>query len=269
LPAPVYRIAHFCYFQRRLPCLVRPVTFNDKLCRAMIFDRDPQRVRFADKFQVRAFVSERLGGAAHLVRLHAHFDVAADIRAIDLPRRFVLKANHGSGWAHLHDGAAAPDVDALERLSRTWLANSYFARSKEWCYRDIKPRILVEEFLGPGPQPPEDYKFFCFSGRVEMIQVDLDRYVDHRRNLYDRDWNLLPLEYAYPCDPGRCRARPERLDLMIAIAERLSAGVAFVRVDLYCVDGDVRFGEMTNYPEGAGKRFTPRDWDRALGAMWR
>jgi hypothetical protein len=268
LPAPIYRIVYFYRYHQRIPNLIYPKTFNDKLCRRMLFDRDPQMTLFADKCSVRDFVRERLGGDTYLTRLHTVYDNAANIHSTTLPARFVLKPNHASGLVYLHNGATDPDRNQLEALSKKWLESNYYKRSKEWCYKNIKRRILIEEYLGDGLQPPSDFKFFCFGGVVKLIQLDLDRYVGHKRNMYDREWNLLDFEYRYPSDKDKFLEKPKQLNLMIEIAEKLSAGTKFVRVDLYCIGNDVRFGEITNYPEGGEGRFKPQSWDLSLGEMW-
>ena len=55
---------------------------------------------------------------------------------------------------------------------------------------------------------------------------------------------------------------------MIDVAERLSAGVDFVRVDLYETRNGVKFGELTNYPEGGSGPFTPSELNVEFGRRW-
>lgn len=268
VPMPAYRIAHFYYHHRYIPNIISPKTLSEKLCRRMIFDKDRRLTLFADKLAVRSFVRDRLGGDAHLNKLYATYNNPSILNSIDLPKKFVLKPNHGSGWLYLHNGTVKPDLERLQSLSINWLGCNYYDRSKEWCYKDIVPTILVEEFLGNSDQPPEDYKFFCFDGVVKMIQVDVDRYTDHKRNLYNREFELLDVSYTYPNFDISTFARPHTLDLMINISEKISFGSKFMRVDLFSVGGLVRFGEITNYPGGASERFLPKYWDRTFGDMW-
>jgi len=44
--------------------------------------------------------------------------------------------------------------------------------------------------------------------------------------------------------------KPERIEEMFTIAEILSQGFPFVRVDLYYSEGRIFFGEMTFNPDG-------------------
>jgi hypothetical protein len=86
--------------------------------------------------------------------------------------------------------------------------------------------------------------------------------------MYDRNWTLLDCEYGYQADRSRAFPKPDKFDLMVEVAEKLSAGTKFVRIDLYCIGGDIRFGEITNYPEGGSKRFKPKSYDLVFGEMW-
>lgn len=60
---------------------------------------------------------------------------------------------------------------------------------------------------------------------------------------------------------------PENLNEMIAIAEKLSYGFKFLRVDLYNVKGKIYFGELTFYPAAGVGVFVPKEWDEKLGTL--
>jgi hypothetical protein len=125
---------------------------------------------------------------------------------------------------------------------------------------------MIEEYLknkdGTGPL---DYRFYCFKGVPEVIQVD-----NHAHDInpfYDTNWNQLDLHYrsgvSRPAIP-----KPTKLEQMNAIASHLSADLSFVRVDLYNIDGNIYFGEFTFTPTGGELRFRPESWDLKLGNKW-
>ena len=114
----------------------------------------------------------------------------------------------------------------------------------------------------------KDFKFFVFGGQPLLVQVDVDRYSDHRRNLYDPSWRFFDVVYSYPNSEREIRP-PAQLGTMLKIAETLGSDFDFVRVDLYEVSGQVKFGEMTSYPEGGMARFDPESFDAYLGGLWR
>lgn len=133
----------------------------------------------------------------------------------------------------------------------------------EWGFRDIERGLLVEPFVGDGESLPVDYKFYVFHGRVEAVQVHLDREHDHRWLLFDRDWHRLSSATRDP-DP----APPATLSRMIAGAETLARGFDFVRVDFYDTGPVPRFGEMTFYPGSGLDPFDPPSLDLELGRLW-
>lgn len=270
-----------------------PVTFNDKLLYKMAYDRRRQLATYADKVAVRDYVAQRVGGQ-YLTTCYGVYRRACEIDWASLPREFVLKASHGSGgivlvWDGAQRGrrptkeqqarwdrsAIHPDDlahDELKRIADGWLRLRYeFGvgnRPPEWCYVHVRPRLLAEELLlDSDGKPPRDYKLFMIEGKCAFIQVDYARFEAHRRDLFSPRWELLPVRFVYPGSdvPGH---RPAALDEMLAVAEKLSRGADFVRVDLYEVSARVVFGELTNYPEAALGRFDPDEFDRALGALW-
>lgn len=252
----------------RLPRLHDPQGITDKLLWRLLFDRRPILRRFVDKCAARAFVRERLGDEALLPRLHAVLDGAEALQDLALPDRFVAKPSHGSGWVWVEDGTRPPDRDGLAAAARHWLATDYHAVSREWAYRGLPRRLLVEEHLGEGDGLPADYKFFCYDGRALFCRVLRGRFAEQREMFYDRDWRPLPLTWSW----ARAEAPdppPARLGEMLAVADQLSEGMDFLRVDLFHLARGVRFGELTPYPSGAQARIDPPDWDLRLGEPWR
>lgn len=114
----------------------------------------------------------------------------------------------------------------------------------------------------------KDYKFFCFEGEPKFLKVDFDRFIDHHANYYDMDWNLLPFgEAELPPDEKRIEVCPPNFDEMIDVARKLSYGHKFLRVDLYNVEGEVYFGELTFYPASGLERWTDKEIDLKLGNL--
>lgn len=248
--------------------LIRPKTFNQKLFYKMIYDRRPLLVTFADKLQAREYVRRKIGGDV-LVNLLAVADSPEQIKFEQLPQRFVLKANHGSGYVRIVKDKNLEDESDLRSTCQQWLSKNYGELSGEWVYKSIPPKIMVESFLDFGNgEAASDYKFFVFNGKVFMIQVDLNRFADHRNAVFTPDWKRIDVRYVCPT-ADRPIAKPACLERMLQIAECLGAETDFVRVDLYEVDGRVFFGELTNFPLAGLGRFEPKEFDALLGAQWR
>lgn len=142
-----------------------------------------------------------------------------------------------------------------------FLNRNFYARYREWPYKMVKPRIMAEKYMEDLESGElNDYKFFCFNGKVKFFKIDFDRFTNHRANYFDKDGKLLPFgEVICPPDFERKLKIPEALDEMIAMAEKLSGRELFVRVDFYYCDKKIYFGEMTYYPASGLGKFIPME----------
>jgi hypothetical protein len=266
VPDRLQQALRFRRWHGRFPNLGNPKTFSEKVVWKKLYDRRPLLTVASDKHRVRDYVAERVG--PHI--LTDLFYLTTDPATIPfdrLPERYVVKANHGSGWTRIVLNGKNVDRTMLVRECKGWLRRNLYNLDREWAYKDICPCILVEEFLDAGGIAPIDFKFFVFGGKPLLIQVDIDRHFDHRRNLYDPNWRFLEVGYSYPHSQREIRP-PTQLDTMLQIAAALGSEFDFVRIDLYEVAGRVKFGEMTNYPEGGMARFDPESFDTYLGNLW-
>lgn len=243
-----------------------PKTFSEKLfCRMILLNRElnPHFTKVSDKFAARAYVSDKVG-EQYLVKLLWHGEDPRMIPFDSLPSEYVIKTNHGSAQVIVVKGMI-DRVAIVEQLS-LWLKKNYYWSAREGQYYCINPRIMVEEYLrGPDESGPLDYRFWCFGGSPEVIQVD-----NHAHDInpfFDTQWNQLDLYYRE--DTARpFMEKPKNFDAMLNIASKLSDGFDFVRVDLYNIDGTIYFGEFTLTPTSGQLKLRPEDWDLKLGRKW-
>lgn len=268
LPDPLFASAKHALFQGELSTLRRPRTYSQQLA-AKNLRPQPRLVHVtADKYAVRRHVADRIG-EQHLIPLLQVVDRAEDLDLDGLAEPCVIKGTHGCDMTLLLPDPAAVNPDAVRATVRRWLATDFYREGwREAPYRGLPRRAVVERFIGDGVDAPTDYKFFMFHGRAAMVVVDQDRFSRHTSTMLTPDWRELDItgrfEYA-----ATLPERPPNYPRMIEIAERLSTDFAFVRVDLYNVDGHVYFGELTHNPGGGLVRLRPRAFDRALGDTWR
>jgi hypothetical protein len=253
----------FRAFRRWLP-LRRPVGFSEKVNWRIVNDHRPVLLGTCDKLAMKDFAVSHCGDLPLRVpRTYWSGTQIADLAAAELPAEWVLKPNHRS-W-HVVFGSGRPDVADLRERTQGWLDDVNWALLGEWGYQRARRLIVAEERLGSGAVPT-DYKVFVFDGVPRVIQVDYDRYTGHSRRFYTPEWEPLPhyngFTMAAPRDP------PPELDLLLAIAARLGEPFDFIRVDLYIVDGEIWFGEITPYPAGGLIPFEPEDLDATLGDYW-
>ena len=131
-------------------------------------------------------------------------------------------------------------------------------------------RIIIEDYL-ENPIEPEagiaDYKFLCFGGRPTYIIYDCDRFIEHKRNVYDTEWNRIYVDTDCNQKDADIPA-PKKLNEMLGIAAKLSEDFPFVRVDLYNIDDKIYFGELTFYPWSGYVQFNPDSFDFKLGDLF-
>lgn len=243
-----------------------PRLFTEKLfCRLILLERhgNPLFTQLADKLLVRDYVREKVG-EQYLVTQFWQGTNPALIPFGQLPAKCVIKTTHGSSWNMILD--AESDRIELINTFRQWLKQNYYWQHREYHYYKIKPRIVIQEFLDDGyPIGPLDYRIWCFSGQPEVIQVGNSHPTGHI--FFDTDWNELPLRYDIRFEDFPIH-KPDNFAEMLEVARKLSAGLAYVRVDLFNIKGKVYFGEFTFVPAAGYLKFITEDWDERLGSKW-
>jgi hypothetical protein len=213
----------------------------------------------ADKVAARDYVAH-LVGTKYVKEAYLICDEVEEIDFNRLPNSFVVKASHGSGFNLLVPDKKALDPEVARKRLARYLSSRFGFYTNEWWYSQIQPRLLVERFL-PGDNfgRAANYDFFVFHGSVEFIRAG--------RVFYDSDWR--PQEFFYPDLPrGHIMDRPPCFEEMKAVARTLAGGLDFLRVDLYCVDQHVLFGELTFAPGAGWVRIEPRSAADFIGSCW-
>lgn len=257
-----YRRAH-----GRFPRLNPPITFTEKVQYRKLYERDSRLPVFADKAKAKALIAEMIGPQYIIETLWAGRDTER-LNFEELRRPFVIKPTHSCGETIFVREDDHPDWDDVRRQCRSWVDGAYGSRTREWLYKHIEPGIMIERMIGDGKTPPADFKLFVFHGKTKIIQVDVQRFGDVReRALYDADWKRLAVWSTFP-DSRQEIDRPNRLDEMKRVAEKIGSAFDFVRVDLYEVDERIYFGETTFYPASGYARYHPVSFDAEMGKMW-
>ena len=243
------------------PHLRHPRDFNEQLLSLNLHAYEDEkeraiRIRCADKYEVRSYVEER-GLGSILNECYGVYESAEDIDFDKLPMQFVLKLTHGCGQNYICKDKTRLDYAALRSILKGWIADSshFGLRTAEWHYSAIRPRIIAEKYLSSLGERVSliDYKFHCLHGKVAGVLVCYDRDQEsHHASLdyYTPDWvmteGIIPRAHVH----RRPIPRPASLDRMLRIAEDLSRGIDYVRVDLFEIDDEPVFSEMTFTPAG-------------------
>ena len=255
--------------------LSNPITLNEKLQWLKIHDRKPIYTTMVDKLAAKQFVADRIGDK-YLITTLGVWESFDQIDFDSLPQQFVLKCTHDSGGLVICRNKENLDIgDAKRKIERS-LGRNYYYRYREWPYKDVHPMIIAEEYMeeeGASELSSEpvlnDYKLQCFDGKFDNVFVAEGRFSERgvRYHYFDRDWNYIPYCPYDDIDLSALQMlRPEHYEEMIEIAEKLSAGLPELRVDLYEINRRVYFGEMTLYSQsGFDTDITP-EADLILGS---
>lgn len=246
--------------------LKNPQTFNEKLQWLKIYNRDPRLTILVDKYEVKQYVCEKIGGE-YVIPTIGVWDCVEEIDFSTLPDEFVLKCNHDSGSIVFCTDKSKFDIaEARKKLTKA-LSRNYFYAGREWPYKNVKPKIMAEPYMKDADRDYlVDYKLMCFNGKVKCSFVVTDRFTKGglKVTFFDRNWERLPFERHYPSS-HEIIAKPVLYEQMVFLAEKLSENIPFVRVDFYEINGQIYFGELTLSPGGGFEEFRPVEWDRRLG----
>lgn len=263
VPTPLFLKLSYRIKTGRSLDLKNPKTYSEKLNWLKVYDHNPLYTKLVDKYEVREFVRDRLG-EAHLIPLLGVWDRFEDIDFSTLPQRFVLKCTHDFGSVVLVDDKDTFDLEAARKTINDELKYNFYYRGREWAYKNVKPRIIAEQYMSDGNKRLIDYKFFCFGGKVEYAFIATGRGNDLRFDFFTRDFVHLDVTNGVP-NADIVPEKPKLYEQMLEAAEKLAAGIPNVRVDLYEIDGLIYFSEMTFYHNGGMVAFDPYEADVRIG----
>lgn len=246
--------------------LKNPVGFNEKLNWLKLNHIHPEYTQLVDKLAVRDYIREKIG-EDYLFPLLGSWNSFDDIDFDALPDKFVLKCNHDSGSVKLITDKSKMDKAALKAFFERRLAMNAYCLGREYPYKDVPPKMMAEAFMeAPDGGGINDYKFFCFQGKPKLLFVATDRATDVRFDFFDMDFQHLDIVNIHE-QSGKEIQRPSCFEEMKSLAETLSQGMEFVRIDLYEIGGRVYFGEFTFFHGGGFYLFHPAHWEKDLGDL--
>ncbi len=245
--------------------LKNPRRFNEKLNWLKLYGGAEEWGQYVDKLEVRGHVQRAIGNE-HLVHLIAQYDSVDEIDWAALPERFVIKCSHGSHCGLICTDKASFDTAGAENKLRKWMRRNWYWVGREKPYRTLKPRIMVEQFIGDD-HPAQDYKLMCFDGVPRIIQVHTNE-TEPPASTFS----------TCPARSWRCTRRDSRtvrwnisnravIHSLYPVAQTLAAGFPYVRIDLYLHGGQCVFREMTFFDSAALREFEPDPVNFQLGDM--
>ncbi len=247
-----------------------PETFNEKIQWLKLNDRNPLYTKLVDKYEVKDYVSNIIG-EKYIIPTLGIYDKFDDIDFTKLPEQFVIKCTHDSGGLVICKDKSSFNIEnAKEKINKS-LKRNYYYGNREWPYKNVKPRILIEKYMEDKKDKElRDYKFYCFDGYVKALLVATNRQSKNEElcfDYFDSEYKHLELTNHYHPNNKNIPHKPVKFAEMLKLSEKLSKGFPHVRVDFYEVNGEIYFGELTFYDMGGLLKIHPDDWDLEWGKL--
>lgn len=257
----------YWYKMKKRLNLDNPQTFNEKLQWLKLYDRNPRYTAMVDKYEVKKYVTEMLG-EEYIIPTLGVWDNFDEIDFDSLPDQFVLKCTHDSGGLVIVTDKNKLNRKAAKKKINHCLRRNYFYNTREWPYKNVKPRIIAEQYMiDESGYELKDYKFFVFDGVVRAMFIATDRNASTETcfDFFDRDFHHLPFTNGHPNADHEIKM-PDNYKEMIRLAEILGKGIPQVRIDFYSISGRIYFGEVTFFHWGGVQPFVPEKWDYTFGS---
>lgn len=267
LPDKLYlKLKYYLKLKKRLN-LRNPQTFNEKLQWLKLYDRKPEYTMMVDKIEVRKYIAGTIG-EEYLIPCLGTWGRAEDIDFETLPDQFVLKCNHNSGVGMcICKDKSNLDVSKVRDELSKGLKENYYLSGREWPYKNVKPRIIAEKYMGDNLL---DYRIYCFNGKAQLVYAYTNESLDNGTkpeaaycDIFDMSWKRMTFRQMSPAT-GK-RIRPVSFEKMHEFSELLSKKIPFLRVDFYEINRKLYIGELTFSPGSGMSRFYPEEWDQILG----
>jgi len=247
--------------------LENPKTFNEKLQWLKLHNRNPEYTKLVDKYEVKKYVADIIG-EEHVVPTLGIYDNFDEINFDALPNQFVIKCTHDSGSVMICKDKSKLNVKKAKKYFTNKLAYNYYYNSREWPYKNVKPRIIIEKYIdafstGNGLK---DFKFMCFSGNIGLIQVNIDRYIDHKQDYYNQNFEKLDIVKELP-NSNVILDKPACFEEMVKYTKILAKNYPHVRIDWCVTDTEWYFGEITFFDSSGFEDFNPAKYNDIFGDL--
>ena len=246
--------------------LNNPKTFNEKLQWLKLHDRNDIYTTMVDKYAAKQYVSSIIG-EKYIIPTLGVWEKFEDIDFSVLPDQFVLKTTHDSGGVVICKDKSRFDFKEAQEKINSSLKSNFYYQFREWPYKNVKPRIIAEEYMeDESTHELRDYKFFTFGGvpKALFIATERNSCAETKFDFFDADYNHLPITNGHP-NADVMPSKPQKFEEMKMLAAKLSQNIPQLRVDLGGRRIIKKKSELTFAHWGGFVPFEPKEWDKIFG----
>ena len=262
--------------------LNEPKTFYEKLCFLKLFYNEKNPEQLIDKIEVKNYLKKvQLDKyTAKIIATYDRFDCfKQDFKTLKQgTKQFVVKLNHTSGdvfffidgrWKD-KKGKLLPQRFVFSCLESRLKLN-YYHVALEKIYQNLKPQILIEQYL-PSKlnQGLDEYKFFLNYGEIKMINVVYGRQngLLLKEAFTDANLQILPIQQNQTMLKQSEIYKPECFDHMVDFCKKTVSDRPIIRVDLMTDGKDFKFCEFTFYDCSGMNIFKPIEANVKIGGLF-
>jgi hypothetical protein len=236
--------------------LENPQTLVDRINYYKIFDKDKRKTFWADKIMVRYMIEDldpMNEEGLHDILIPTIYSSRCYLFRYEYDNfipdgKYIIKCNHGSGCNIRFEKKPGFDPTyMLSKIKEWYFLNYAYVSGYEWQYENIIVGIIVQPDYGQ----LKDWNFWCENGEIKYVQTvrkinknleDYLTFTDANGDKPDIYIGVKPLRF------NLLESEKETLEKMKPIVKKLASDFKFVRVDLYSINGQVKFGETTFSP---------------------
>ena len=262
------KLQYKLFFHKDLD-LENPKTYNEKLQWLKLHDRKPEYCQMVDKYEAKKYIAKIIG-KEYIIPTLGVYDSFDEIDFDKLPKQFVIKCTHDSGGLVICRDKDTLDIKKAKKKITDCLKKNYYYVGREWPYKDVRPRIIVEKYMeDKESESMRDYKLFCFDGKPEIMYLSegLENHATASMSFYDMDFKLTDCKRSDYKLIDYTPKKPKNWAKMKKFSSILSNGIPHIRVDWYEINGKLYFGELTLFTCSGLVPFEDERWDRKLGDL--
>lgn len=262
------KLRYFCITNKKLN-IKNPQSYNEKLQWLKLNDRKMVYTTMVDKYEVKKYVKDIIG-EEYIIPTIGIFDKFKDINFEKLPNQFVIKCTHDSGGIVICKDKNKLDIKKAKKKISNSLKKNYYYHSREWPYKNVKPRIIIEKYMEDSENKSmRDYKFFCFDGKPELMYISegLENHATASISFFDMNFNLTDCKRSDYKQLDYMPNKPKTFEKMKELASVLSKNMPHIRVDFYEINGKLYFGELTFSTCSGFLPFEDEKWNKRLGDL--
>ena len=247
--------------------LNNPKTFNEKLQWLKLHDRKPIYTTMVDKYEAKKYVANIIG-EEYIIPTFGVYNNFDEIDFNKLPNQFVIKCTHECGGLVIVKEKSKLNIEEARKKINSSLKKNYYYYGREWPYKNVKPRIIVEKYMSNKDEASmRDYKFFCFDGKPELMYLSegLENHETARMSFYDMNFKVTDCKRKDYKQLEYIPNKPKTFEDMKKLASILSKGFPHLRVDFYEINNHIYFGELTFYTCSGIIPFEDEKWNEELG----